>query len=203
MANDKNKPAGAPVATNKSASTSTPASGAKLADVPAGVAMQDWQGRYGGNVDGWFSPPDEIDHPITVRGVLSNYIPSDRSEKLQSDSLVLELTDPVAFCKNGGSEAMPGEKDDKKLHTAPPSCMIGVPVWKQLEGMWPKKAGHLVHITIMGNKKSIGKGRSMYPIKVQCSDKPVKHVEIFEDEGSDAADFPPTPPAGYKVDSAS
>lgn len=140
--------------------------------------MQDWHGQFGGSVDGWWAPEKD---GTTMTGILVNFIAKTRSEKLQSDSLVFELTAPAEGVKNGGSEKMPGEKGDEKLHTAPAGCQIGVPVWKQLSGMWPKKAGHKVMIT-RGEKRSIGKGRSMYDITIKMTPAPVRHVEVFEEE---------------------
>jgi hypothetical protein len=155
--------------------------------------MGDWQGKFGGSVDGWWAPPEDKE-THTLKGVLVNFISKDRSDKLQSNSLVFELIEECDGCKNGGSEKMPGQKDDKKLHKAPVGCTIGVPEWKQLEGMWPGKAGHKVFITRSGEKRSIGKGRSMYDIKVQMSKGAVRHVDVYEEDTdgggmAPAADF--------------
>jgi len=144
------------------------------------VKMSDWQGRYGGSVDGWWAPEGEDD--AVLKGILVNFIDKDRSDKLQSNSLVFELVEATEGCKNGGSTAMPGEKGDDKLHKAPKGCMIGVPEWKQLEGLWPRKAGHLVYITRSGKPQSLSGGRKMYPIKSQVSDAPVKKVDVFTEE---------------------
>jgi hypothetical protein len=143
------------------------------------VKMSEWQGRFGGNVDGWWSPPED-DKEHVLKGILVNFIDKDRSDKLQSNSLVFELIEAADNCKNGGSTNMPGDKGD--MGKAPKGCSIGVPEWKQLEGLWPRKAGHLVYITRSGTPRDIGKGRKMYPIKVTASDDPVKHVEVYSDE---------------------
>lgn len=144
--------------------------------------MSDWHGKFGGNVDGWWSPEETGTH--TLVGILSNFIDKARSEKLQSNTLVFELTEACAGVKNGGSEQMPGEKGDNKLHTAPIGCMIGVPEWKQLEGLWPRKAGHVVYITRSGKAQSLSGGRKMYPIKTQVSDAAVKKVDVYTEEGA-------------------
>ena len=148
--------------------------------------MSEWHGQFGGSVDGWWSPPAEVTASVT--GILSNFIDKARSEKLQSNSLVFELLEPAEHVKNGGSDKLPGAKGDNKLHKAGKGCMIAVPEWKQLEGMWPAKAGHKVIIT-RGPKRSIGKGRSMYDIKPLVSKKALKEIEISEqpDTVSDAA----------------
>ncbi|HYX20448.1 MAG TPA: hypothetical protein VFA98_06340 [Thermoanaerobaculia bacterium] len=146
------------------------------------VKMSDWQGRYGGSVDGWWAPEGEDD--AVLKGILVNFIDKDRSDKLQSNSLVFELIEATEGCKNGGSTAMPGEKGDDKLHKAPKGCMIGVPEWKQLEGLWPRKAGHVVYITRSGKAQSLSGGRKMYPIKTQVSDAAVKKVDVYTEEGA-------------------
>lgn len=157
--------------------------------------MVDFQGPYGGSVDGWWAPEGEGNH--VIKGILANFIDQGRSDKLQSDSIVLELLEDCKGCKNGGSDKMPGEKGDEKLHTAPKGCFIGVPVWKQLEGLWPRKAGFKVYITRSGEKRSIGKGRSMYDIKIQTSTAAVRHVEVFEQPADDA---PMAPETEYQVE---
>lgn len=151
--------------------------------------LVEWQGKFGGSVDGWWAPPEDKE-THAIKGVLVNFINKDRSDKLQSNTLIIELTEDCTGCKNGGSEKMPGEKDDKKLHTAPKGCCIGVPEWKQLEGMWPAKAGHKVLITRSGEKRAIGKGRSMYDIKTKMSGAPVKHVEVYADPDIDVGEVP-------------
>jgi len=148
--------------------------------------MTEWHGQFGGSVDGWWSPP--ADATASVTGILSNFIDKTRSEKLQSNSLVFELVEPAEHVKNGGSEKMPGAKGDNKLHKAGKGCMVAVPEWKQLEGMWPTKAGFKVRIE-RGPKRSIGKGRNMYDIKLMVSKKALKEIEVSElpDQTSDAA----------------
>jgi hypothetical protein len=143
------------------------------------VKMSDWQGRFGGSVDGWWAPEGEGE--ALLKGVLVNFIDKERSDKLQSNSLVFELIDSCEGCKNGGSTAMPGQKGDEKLHTAPKGCIIGVPEWKQLEGLWPRKAGHQVYITRSGKAMKLDGGRKMYPIKVQVSEEKVKSVDVYEE----------------------
>lgn len=151
--------------------------------------LVDWQGKFGGSVDGWWAPPEDKE-THELYGILVNFIPKERSDKLQSNSLVFELTNDCAGVKNGGSEKIPGQKGDNKLHKAPKGCTIGVPEWKQLEGMWPGKAGHKVLITRSGEKRSIGKGRSMYDIKVKMSGTPAKHVEVYADSEIDVGEVP-------------
>jgi hypothetical protein len=143
------------------------------------VKMSDWQGRYGGSVDGWWAPEEGEEQ--VLKGILVNYIDKERSDKLQSNSLVFELLEATDGCKNGGSTSMPGEKGDDKLHKATKGCQIGVPEWKQLEGLWPRKAGHQVFITRSGEAQKLSGGRKMYPIKVQVSDAAVKKVDVYEE----------------------
>lgn len=156
---------------------------------PQNDEMSDWQGKFGGSVDGWWAPPEDKETHV-LKGILVNFISKDRSDKLQSNSLVFELVEECAGVKNGGSEKMPGQKGDNKLHKAPKGCTIGVPEWKQLEGMWPAKAGHKVFITRSGEKRSIGKGRSMYDIKVQMSNNAVKHVEVYAEPDIEVGEPP-------------
>lgn len=162
--------------------------------------MQDWHGKFGGNVDGWWAP--EGDGPHVLTGILTNFIDKNRSEKLQSNTLVFEVIKPADNVKNGGSEKVPGAKDDGKLHTAPAGCAIGVPEWKQLEGLWPNKAGFVIQITRSADKRSIGKGRSMYDIKAQASDKKVREVEIYS-EPDDAAGVEMAPENRFETGAAS
>ena len=151
--------------------------------------LVEWQGKFGGSVDGWWAPPEDKEIHV-LKGVLVNFISKDRSDKLQSNSLIFELAEDCEGVKNGGSEKMPGQKADGKLYKAPKGCCIGVPEWKQLEGMWPAKAGHKVLITRSGEKRSIGKGRSMYDIKTKMTEKPVKHIEVFAEPDIDVGDVP-------------
>ena len=164
--------------------------------------MVSWQGKFGGNVDGWWSPPEgkRID---TLKGILVHFISKDRSEKLQSNSLVFELTEPCEHVKNGGSEKIGGAKGDGKLYTAPVGALIGVPEWKQLEGMWPKKAGHKVQIARSGEKRNASKGRSMYPIDVKMSPKPVRYVEVDVDDTDGGDEGVTTPDSQFQVEAAS
>lgn len=146
--------------------------------------MVEFHGEFGGSVDGWWSPLPEA--TATVSGILVNFIDKKRSEKLQSNSLVFELVEAADNVKNGGSDKIQGAKGDGKLYKAPKGAMVAVPEWKQLLGSWPGKAGHKVIIT-RGPKRNIGKGRSMYDIKVLVSKNPVRHIEIAEDTTSDEA----------------
>lgn len=148
---------------------------------PVDDDMTDWQGKFGGSVDGWWAP--DGDGPHVMKGVLVNFIDKGRSDKLQSNSLVFELLEPCNNVKNGGSEKMPGQKGDIK--TAPTGCQVAVPEWKQLEGLWPSKAGHKVFITRSAEKRSVGKGHSMYDIGIQTSKAAVRHVEVYEAEAPD------------------
>jgi len=145
--------------------------------------MQDWQGQFGGNVDGWWSPPK--DAVASFRGVLVSYINKERSEKLQSNSLVFEVLEDTSHVKNGGSDKMPGSKGDNKLHKAPKGCTIAVPEWKQFIGAWPAKAGHEFAFTRQA-QRDIGKGRKMYDVKpLKISGAPRRHIEISEVEPTD------------------
>ena len=171
---NENKMQAAPAGTT---GASAPATGSGDDD------MSEWQGQFGGSVDGWWSPP--ADATATITGILVNFIDKGRSEKLQSNSLVFEVLEATDYVKNGGSDKMPGKKGD--IAKASKGCMVAVPEWKQLAGMWPAKAGHKVFIT-RGPKRSIGKGRSMYDIKPLVSNKALRHIEISEvDTTGDAA----------------
>jgi hypothetical protein len=152
---------------------------------PGDDEMSEWRGEFGGNVDGWWSPPPEA--TATVTGILVNFIDKARSEKLQSNSVVFELLEGADHVKNGGSDRVPGSKGDGKLHKVTKGTMVAVPEWKQLVGLWPAKAGHKVVVT-RGPRRDIGKGRKMYDVKLFVSNKPVRHIEISEvDNVSDAA----------------
>jgi hypothetical protein len=143
--------------------------------------LVDWQGERGGSIDGWWAPkPGDV-----LKGIAVNFIPKTRSDKLQSDTVVFEIQDACPSVKNGGSDKMPGKKGDEKLHTAPKGCIIGVPVWSQLEGLWPKKAGFYAKITA-GEKRNIGGGRSMYDHKVQMSEQAMRHVEVYSQDAVSA-----------------
>jgi hypothetical protein len=149
--------------------------------------MVEWQGEFGGNVDGWWSPPPEA--TSTIKGILVNFIDKARSEKLQSNSLVFELTEDAEFVKNGGSDRVPGKKGDGKLHKVGKGASIAVPEWKLLVGLWPSKAGHEVAIE-RGPRRDIGKGRKMYdmPNKPRVSKTKRREIEVSEVHGvSDAA----------------
>lgn len=162
----------------------------QTAQAGADDGMSDWQGKFGGSVDGWWAPPED-NQEHTLKGILVNFINKDRSDKLQSNSLVLELIEACDGVKNGGSDKLPGAKGDNKLHKAPVGCTVGVPEWKQLEGMWPQKAGHKVFITRSGQKRAIGKGRSMYDIGVKMSNNAVRHVEVYEEETTEDGGMAP------------
>jgi hypothetical protein len=159
--------------------------------------MSEWHGQFGGQVDGWWSPP--ADATASVTGILVNFIDKARSEKLQSNSLVFELVEGAEHVKNGGSDKIPGSKGDGKLHKAPKTAMVAVPEWKQLMGMWPAKAGHKFVIT-RGPKRSIGKGRSMYDLKILVSNKALKHIEVTEDTTSDDATGGISETPGFQVE---
>jgi hypothetical protein len=154
------------------------------ASAPANGAdddMQDWQGQFGGSVDGWWSPPKDISASFT--GILVNFIDKARSEKLQSNSLVFEVLETTEHVKNGGSDRMPGSKGDNKLHKAPKGCMVAVPEWKGFVGMWPAKAGHKVSFTRLP-QRDIGKGRKMYDVKpLKVSAAPHRIIAISEVQG--------------------
>ena len=162
--------------------------------------MEEWHGKFGGNVDGWWSPAKGSEGVIT--GIISNFINKDRSDKLQSNTIVLELTAPCDGVKNGGSEKIDGSKGDNKLHKAGIGCMIGVPEWKQLEGMWPAKAGFKVEITRSAEKRDLGKGRSMYDIKTRTSKARVKEVVVYEEDAtSETAGGGMAPAEQFQVES--
>jgi hypothetical protein len=162
------------------------------------IELVDWQGRYGGNVDGWWAP--EEGKEAVLEGYLINFIDKDRSDKLQSNSLVFELAEGCEGCKNGGSTAMPGEKGDDKVHKAPAGCIIGVPEWKQIEGLWPRKAGFYAKITRSAHKMDVGGGHKMYTFKVQTSTKALRHVEIYDEPMSTGGGAEQTQ---FKVDTTS
>lgn len=146
--------------------------------------MIEVHGQFGGSVDGWWSPPPDDTDSFT--GILVNFIDKKRSEKLQSNSLVFETIEGANNVKNGGSDKVPGAKGDGKLHKVGKGVMVAIPEWKQLLGFWPAKAGHKFTVT-RGAKRSIGKGRSMYDIKVMMSKNAVRSIEITEDTTSDEA----------------
>lgn len=159
----------------------------KVVPAPVDDDMVEWRGEFGGNVDGWWSPPP--DATSTITGILVNFIDKARSEKLQSNSLVFEVTEGAEFVKNGGSDRVPGKKGDGKLHKVEKGANIAVPEWKLLAGLWPSKAGHKVRIT-RGPRRDIGKGRKMYdmPNPPQVSKAPHRQIEISQVAGvSDAA----------------
>jgi hypothetical protein len=163
--------------------------------------MSEWTGKFGGSVDGWWSPPEEAGTYV-MKGILVNFINKDRSDKLQSNSLVFELLEDCEFVKNGGSEKLKGAKGD--IVKAPKGTTIGVPEWKQLEGMWPNKAGFKAYITHPGARRPIGKGRSMLELKIQMSNGAVRHVEVHEEEDtSDAAGGGMAPEEKFQVETAS
>jgi hypothetical protein len=187
MANAKDKMQAAPAGTT---GASAPATGSGDED------MSEWQGQFGGSVDGWWSPPADV--TATITGILVNFIDKGRSDKLQSNSLVFELVEPSEYVKNGGSDKIPGKKGD--IVKASKGSMVAVPEWKQLAGMWPAKAGHKVFIT-RGPKRSIGKGRSMYDLKPLVSNKPLRHIEISQiDDVSDAATGGISETPGFQVE---
>ncbi len=163
--------------------------------------MSEWHGQFGGNVDGWWSPPPDVTASIT--GILVNFIDKARSEKLQSNSLVFEVTDGADYVKNGGSDKVPGAKGDGKLHKVQKGTMVAVPEWKLLAGLWPAKAGHKVIIT-RGPRRDIGKGRKMYDIKPpRVSNKVLRHIEISQVEGvNDAASEAMAGDPSFQVDGA-
>jgi hypothetical protein len=143
--------------------------------------LVDWQGERGGSIDGWWAPkPGDI-----LKGIPVNFIPKSRSDKLQSDTIVFELQADCPNVKNGGSDKMPGKKGDDKLHTAGKGCIVGVPVWSNLEGMWPKNAGFYVKITA-GEKRSIGGGKTMYTHQIQMSEAAVRVVQVYSQDAVSA-----------------
>lgn len=161
-----------------------PATTASSAVEGADEEMIEVHGQFGGSVDGWWSPPAEVVDTIT--GILVNFIDKKRSDKLQSNSLVFETIEGANNVKNGGSDKVPGAKGDNKVHKVGKGVMVAVPEWKQLLGFWPSKAGHKFTIT-RSAKRSIGKGRSMYDIKVMMSKNALRSIEVTEDTTSDEA----------------
>jgi hypothetical protein len=161
--------------------------------------MQEWQGQFGGNVDGWWSPPKDV--TASFRGILVSFIDKNRSEKLQSNSLVFEVLETTEYVKNGGSDKMPGSKGDNKLHKAPKGCMVAVSEWKQFIGAWPAKAGHEFSFTRQP-QRDIGKGRKMYDVKpLKVSGTPRRHIEISEvDPTDEVVDAQPDANTNFQVE---
>lgn len=152
---------------------------------PGPFDMNDSWETGGAKVDGWFSPGN--DEEVTIKGIVVDFIDSDRSEKLQSDSIVLELTEEVANVKDAN------EKDAKGkgiMRTGKVGENIAVPVWTQLEGVYERKCGYYIEI-VRGAKRSIGKGRSFYDIKFRTSKTKVRDVEVRVPVAKSAGDEAP------------
>jgi hypothetical protein len=187
---------------NKMQAAPAGTTGASAPSSPADDDMVEWHGQFGGSVDGWWAPPP--DATATITGILVNFVDKNRSEKLQSNSLVFEVTEGADHVKNGGSSKVPGAKGDGKLHKVGKGTNVAVPEWKLLIGLWPAKAGHKVTIT-RGPRRDIGKGRKMYdmPIPPKVSKAPHRHIEISEVHGvGDAATENLAGDPGFQVDAA-
>jgi len=138
------------------------------------ATVQQYQSNAKNIVDGWWTPAKDGEH--TLKGVLVDFIDKNSSDMLQSNMLVFRLTETCDGCRDGGSTNLSSlalsTEGDGELYRASTGSLIGVPEWKQLVGLWPKKAGHEVHIT-RGEMRDIGMGRKMYSIETQISKKPV------------------------------
>jgi len=171
---------------NKMQAAPAGTTGASAPATPADDDMVEWRGEFGGSVDGWWAPPP--DATATITGILVNFVDKARSEKLQSNSLVFEVTEGAEFVKNGGSSKVPGAKGDGKLHKVGKGTNVAVPEWKLLVGLWPAKAGHKVSLT-RGPRRDIGKGRKMYDLigNPRVSREQHRHIEISKVHGVDDA----------------
>lgn len=138
--------------------------------------FEDFVGEFGGKLDGWFSPAKEEKAEVQIQGIIVDYISKDRSTKLQSDSVVLELTAPLKKLAkhSGSSETLKGEKGD--MVDAPVGTRIAVPMWKQLIGLYPEKCGHEVIVKRSAKARPIGKGRSMYDVSTKVSTAKVRNI---------------------------
>lgn len=123
------------------------------------IEYEQFTGAFGARVDGWWQP----EKGSVVEGILIGFISQDRSEKLKSDNLVLELISDCKSCHDS--------KADKSV-LLKKGQNVGVPVWKQLEGLYPDKLGHAVKITMTGTTKIAGR-TDMKDFDTKTSTKPV------------------------------
>lgn len=139
----------------------------------------------GAQVDGWWSPP--ADKEVSIKGIVTDFIDSDRSDKLQSDSIILELTEDTPFVKDANEKGADGKGI---MRTGKAGEMVAIPIWTQLEGVYERKCGFFIHV-VRGPKRAIGKGRSFYDVKFQSSKAKVKDIAVRTPIAKSAGDDKP------------
>ncbi len=135
------------------------------------IEFETWTGEFGGTVDAWWSP----EKGSTLQGIIVGFIPMTRSEKLKSNNVLVELLSPAASCVHGGSDKIKGKKGDEV--EAPKGAIVGVPIWKQLEGLYPGKIGFAVKLTMTGETKIAGRS-AMKNFAIQASTKQIRAISV-------------------------
>ncbi|MHB2027545.1 MAG: hypothetical protein ACYCPT_01855 [Acidimicrobiales bacterium] len=153
----------------------------KSAKTDDAIEFEAWQGESGGTVDAWWTP----EKGSTLQGIIVGYIPMTRSEKLKSDSVLIELLSPATHCTHSGSDKIEGKKGDEV--EAPKGAVVGVPVWKQIEGLYPSKIGFAVKLTMLGETKIVGRS-PMKNFQIQTSTRQIRAISAPAPTSSKIAD---------------
>lgn len=154
--------------------TSQPAAAPTAAPLPRNFTMEKWTGGSI-NVDGWWTP----EQGKMLKAVLVGNIPQERSAKLKGDQLLFELIEPLA-CKSA---------DDKTDVTLGAGKVVGMALYKSLEDLYPHKLGHVVYLTLTGERPIPGQS-PMKLFDTQTSTKPVRAIAQPDRQNGAGASVP-------------
>lgn len=143
------------------AAAPAPAPAATPPAIPRNFTMEKWSGGSI-NVDGWVTP----EQGKMLKGILVGNIPQERSPKLKSDQLLFELIEAFE-CKSAD--------DTDVTVTCKPGQVVGIAQYKSLEGLFPQMLGHVVYLTMTGERPIPGQS-PMKLFDTQTSTKPVRAI---------------------------